>query len=321
MISAEKISVALCTYNGARFLGEQLDSIARQTVLPAELVVCDDGSTDATSSIVAAFAKSAPFAVRFVSNAANIGSTKNYEQAVRLCEGDLIALCDQDDWWRADKLEVLVRVLCSGGAGGVFSDGLLMNENSQLTGGSLWDVNRFAGFARGRIGARDEAVSILLRHNVVTGATLIFRTALREVLLPFPPEWVHDGWLAWMLVLHSHLAAYGEPLIRYRTHASQQIGVPGKSVATRLRRSMETGPRDYRSMEVQFGLLLRYAKAHPDICGPDLLRRIEEKRCHAAFRAELNQNRVRRWREIIAHRPSYRLYAQGLSSMLKDAIR
>ena len=108
MTHSKTISVAMCTYNGEKYLREQLESIALQTRLPAELVICDDRSTDSTSEIIRNFADSAPFPVRFNLNPVNLGGatkgiTKNFEQASRLCTGDLIAFCDQDDVWLPKK--------------------------------------------------------------------------------------------------------------------------------------------------------------------------------------------------------------------------
>src|SRR3712207_5989304 len=100
------LSVALCTYDGARYLPEQLESLARQRRLPDELVVCDDGSADDTVDVVRRFADRAPFAVRLSLNPQNLGFVKNFEQAIRLCRGDLIALADQDDVWHPQKLEL-----------------------------------------------------------------------------------------------------------------------------------------------------------------------------------------------------------------------
>ena len=87
------ISIAMCTYNGSRFLGEQLKSLAEQTMLPSELIICDDASTDATSAIVKGFADEAPFPVRLIRNEVTLGSTKNFEKAICLCAGEAIALC------------------------------------------------------------------------------------------------------------------------------------------------------------------------------------------------------------------------------------
>ena len=94
-----KISVAMCTFNGSRYLEEQLGSVAQQSLSPFELVVCDDGSTDATVEIVHRFALRSPFPVYLHQNVTNLGSTRNFEQAIQLCRGEAIALCDQDDYW------------------------------------------------------------------------------------------------------------------------------------------------------------------------------------------------------------------------------
>lgn len=102
------ISVAMATYNGARYIREQLDSVAAQTYPPHELVVCDDGSTDSTPDIVQAFARLAPFKVRLYSNARRLGFADNFLKAASLCEGEWIAFCDQDDVWLAHKLAVMM---------------------------------------------------------------------------------------------------------------------------------------------------------------------------------------------------------------------
>src|ERR1700704_2935070 len=110
-MSELRIWVALCMYNGADFLSEQLESIAAQTRLPDELVVCDDGSSDDSTDIVRNFAKNASFPVRLEVNEKNLGSTKNFEKAIGLCNGDIISLADQDDVWKLHKLAVLEAAL------------------------------------------------------------------------------------------------------------------------------------------------------------------------------------------------------------------
>ena len=92
-----KTSIALCTYNGEKFLREQLDSIALQTLLPDELVACDDRSCDSTMEILQEFRERVSFPVHIHQNEENLGSTKNFEKAIKLCSGDIIALCDQAD--------------------------------------------------------------------------------------------------------------------------------------------------------------------------------------------------------------------------------
>src|SRR5467141_2319930 len=126
------ISVAMCTYNGARFLPEQLESMAAQTRLPGELVVCDDRSTDESVEIVRNFARAAPFPVRLEMNEENLGSTKNFEKAIELCQGEIIALADQDDVWRPEKLSCIAGVLePDDRIGAIFSDAELIDEDSR----------------------------------------------------------------------------------------------------------------------------------------------------------------------------------------------
>lgn len=103
-----RISIALATYNGERFLAEQLDSFRQQTIQPDELVVCDDCSTDGTIRIIEEFSRTAGFDVRVFRNETNLGHVRNFERALSLCGGDSIFLSDQDDTWAANKVEIVL---------------------------------------------------------------------------------------------------------------------------------------------------------------------------------------------------------------------
>lgn len=313
------ISVALCTYNGARFLREQLVSIASQTLQPMEIVVCDDGSTDGTIGVIKDFAATAGMNVRIYQNERNLGSTKNFEKVVSLCAGEFIALSDQDDQWKPNKLEVLTGALCRSGAGAAFSDAELMDGDSHQIPGTLWIENRFRGLRSELNHSRSGAVSELLKRNVVTGATVVFRESLRKILLPFPTEWVHDGWLAWMCVLYSSLIAIPECLMRYRVHGRQQEGVPG-SVLDRFRRARTRGMEDSLRVVEQFRVLLRFLEN--DDRDDDLMIRslIEGKIRNTQFRAQLDTKRLPRLFQILLESPAYLRFTQGWLSMAKDAI-
>ena len=106
-MSDVRFSVAICTYNGADFLSDQLESIIAQSRPPDQIVVCDDGSTDETQALLKRFAATSPVPVSLHFNEKNFGSVKNFEKAISLCTGDVIALSDQDDVWRADKLQLI----------------------------------------------------------------------------------------------------------------------------------------------------------------------------------------------------------------------
>ena len=105
------ISIALATFNGDRYLQEQLESLAKQTVLPKELIVSDDSSSDRTREVVASFIRYATFPVRFHINSSRLGYSVNFFQAAHLCTGSYIAFCDQDDIWEINKIECVTRLL------------------------------------------------------------------------------------------------------------------------------------------------------------------------------------------------------------------
>lgn len=229
----KRISIALCTYNGAKFLEEQLMSFLRQTRLPDELVVCDDCSNDGTVEIIERFAQTAPFPIRLHRNETNLGSTKNFERAISLCAGDLIFLSDQDDVWLPEKLaRVETEFEKNPQIGMVFSDALIVDENLQVVGDNLWNTT-FS--EKQRDAARDgKFLEVLLRHNVVTGATLAFRAEFRESFTPIPtriPNTIHDAWIALFIAAQAEAYFLHEPTMKYRQHAGQQLGIDwrGKS--------------------------------------------------------------------------------------------
>lgn len=219
------ISVALCTYNGSKYLKEQLDSIAAQTRRPDELVIRDDVSTDDTLEIAEQFAADAPFLVNIHRNNENLGSTKNFEAAIAACTGDVIALSDQDDVWLPQKLErIEAEFAADPGVGLVFSDALLTDDQMSPLGTLLWrgtfrpwDQKEFAA---GR------AAEVLLQYNVVTGATMAFRAGLKPGILPIPllTDFIHDAWISLIAAMASRVKLINEPLVKYRQHSGQQLG-------------------------------------------------------------------------------------------------
>jgi len=235
------ISIALCTYNGEKYLRQQLDSIKQQTMLPDELIVCDDCSSDRTLKILQEFKEKVPFSVHIFQNEKNLGSTKNFEKAISLCQGNIIALCDQDDVWKPHKLERLMEALqANPEAGYVFSDAEIVDENLQPLGVLLWDSVGFTGEIKDSY-LKGYQFRTLIKRDLVTGATLAFRKDIGKLAMPFPSggRWIHDGWIA---LIASATGSRGipveEPLIAYRKHSKQQIGVPSREKAE-LRESSE----------------------------------------------------------------------------------
>lgn len=319
------ISVAMCTYNGEKFLAEQLESIARQTRVPDELVICDDCSTDSTSTIIAEFSKSISFPVRFIRNAHNLGSTKNFEQAIALCQGDWIALCDQDDMWLPEKLARQAEVLQGDPAvGGVFSDAQLVDEMSRGLNGQLWATFKF-NEDKQRMFRRGEAASALLSGSVVTGATLMFRRNFREIFEPIPTGWVHDGWIAWMIVLHSALALINEPLIRYRVHSNQQVGIGGMTPYSGLplRERFAIARREEPPKYLSLAKELEQVKSRADLLGESKAKSIadiiQKKITFLNGRGSSYQDRWSHLRWILQNAQNYHRFDHGWKCWVRDS--
>ncbi len=233
-----KLSIAMCTYNGAAYLSEQLESLAAQTRLPDELVVCDDRSNDdgRTVEIIKAFALKSPFQVLLSDNRKTLGSKKNFEKAISRCRGDIIFLCDQDDVWRQDKLARFEDNFSSKPETGlVFSDAEVVDEK-------LRPLSRLSdGFGRESSTdlEQDRAFSALLPRNLVTGATMAFRSSFRRLMMPIPNDTIlqHDAWIALIIAAVAPVVFLKEPLIKYRQHGGQQIGVSIKGTRYEQRSS------------------------------------------------------------------------------------
>lgn len=225
------ISVALCTYNGSKYLNQQLRSIALQTRPVDEIVICDDGSTDNTLEIIEQYSKEVNYPVYIFQNSTNLGSTKNFERCLTLCNGDIIFLSDQDDAWYPDKVEKMMEVFeKQPKIDAVFSNAMVMNGNSNPIGRTIWDEIEFIPTLQSKW-KEGKAYEILYNNFVVTGATMAVRKSALNAAMPFPlhiKDFIHDAWMAMWYSLDNAIAFIEEPLMYYRIHESQQVGFGGK---------------------------------------------------------------------------------------------
>lgn len=200
-----RISIAMATYNGAKYLQEQLDSFLYQTRQPDELVVCDDGSTDATLEILEAFREQAPFDVRIYHNESNLGYIKNFEKALSLCTGDIIFLSDQDDVWFCNKVEKMTSILAI--RHDIFvlqTDMVLADEN----------MNPTRHTQLGNILALGHSPDTFL-----TGCGTAIRKEWLDLALPIPAEVAaHDNWIHRLALTLGVRALHEKPLQYYRRH-------------------------------------------------------------------------------------------------------
>jgi len=292
-----RISVAMCTYNGAANLGEQLAGIAGQTRPPDELIVCDDGSTDESVRIVEDFASQAPFAVRPVANETNLGVTKNFEKAVGLCTGDVIALSDQDDVWMPEKLARIESTFENHPAAGlVFSDAECVDADLHPLGYRLWPSVYIGPRQLKRVRAGG-TFDLLLTHNIVTGATAAFRSRYREMLLPIHEGWVHDGWIALLISAVADVIAIDEPLVKYRQHASQQIGAREPTLTGQFRHARTMQLEYFTREHGNFAAALDRLKAQTAFTPrPGAIEGLAAKERH--YRARMRMRQVGRLRRI-----------------------
>lgn len=326
-----KISIAMCTYNGAAFLPAQLQSIMAQSRLPDEIVICDDVSTDDTRALLEKFAADSAVPVTLHFNDQNLGSVKNFEHAIKLCTGDLIALSDQDDVWRSDKLQLFESVLNNSPAAGlVFSDAAIVDENLKPLNRRMWDEIGFDAHKR-RLVRTGRALEVLITGWTVTGATMAFRSPFVKLSLPIPDEitMIHDGWIALTIAAVADVVALDEPLIQYRQHAQQQIGAPARkettpepqglqAIETAFRRRNSSADL-YHILETLEARLLAQAN---DYDTRKALSFVGDYAFHLNVRANLPRRRLNRvpsiLRELLSLR--YHEYANGFKSAAKDLV-
>ena len=248
-------SVALATYNGEKYLPAQLASIAAQTRRPDEIVVGDDQSSDGTEALLDKFSRDTGIVVRFTRNPQRLGSSANFGAVLARCQGDVIFLCDQDDVWAPNRIATsLAHLESQPELGFVFSNAKLITGEGAPMAGSLWGRVFFDERQKQKFRQRQGA-DVLLKTNVVTGATMALRRTALAAAMPVPPGWVHDGWLAFIIDrLHGGLPI-DEPLISYRVHATQQIGVIGWSAGQLLALVRKQSPAFYRSEANNFRTL------------------------------------------------------------------
>lgn len=325
--TAPTVSVALATYNGSAYIEEQVLSILRQTVPATQLVVADDGSADDTVAIVeqlvAAHGEGAPELVVLRADRP-FGVSANFERAIAASAGAFVALCDQDDVWHPAKLETMLAALGeSGGALLAHSDARLVDERGAVLGSTLFE--RLEVTPEDLRELRDgDAFGTLLRRNLVTGATVVFRRELAALAAPIPSAWVHDEWLAIIAAATGGIAPVPEQLIDYRQHGSNQIGVREPTLRAKVDRVlMPRGDRNRGLAERSALLRDALARLGDRVTAGDLAR-ATEKAAFERIRADLPAGRLRRaWPVLrLAATGDYGRYAsQGSTDVLRDLLQ
>lgn len=245
MAEKERISIALATYNGAKYLRAQMDSLLAQELPFDELIICDDRSTDSTVDILMEYAASDP-RIKVEVNEHNLGFRRNFEKAIRMCDGDLIALCDQDDIWLPDHL----RTLCEAIGSNLLIAGasLLADSEGNPSGDRLSEIKNFEI----KVPSQEQVFKFVMYYqNPFQGASMMMRREFRAYALPVPALVAyHDVWFVHIATLLGEFRWINVPVTLYRLHGGNTSGTHRRTPRLRtlaghlLRSRLDTNRRE-----------------------------------------------------------------------------
>jgi len=220
------INILLATYNGEKFLGEQLDSLFNQTVKEFKIIIRDDGSSDNTIDIIKSYNEKHPGKIKLVNdNLGNLGSSKSFMKLLEYCDSEYIMFCDQDDVWLPDKIELSLNkmkelenkydknipLL-------VFTDLEVVDQKLNALHKSFWKYQKL-------IPIISNNWKELLAQNVITGCTMILNKKAKEFCLPFElPMMIHDQWVGVNISKYGKVDYLKEQTIFYRQHGNNVAG-------------------------------------------------------------------------------------------------
>lgn len=214
------ISVCIATYNGERYIKQQLLSILQQIESSDELIISDDHSTDNTLSVIKSLNDTR---IKIFMNEKEKGYTRNFENALNKSSGDIIFLSDQDDVWTNDKASCCLEALMNSDFvvhDGKIVDGMLKEKHDSIF--------RFRGTKSGFI--------VNFINIKYLGCCMAFKRVVLKKALPFPQNQLlatHDSWLTLVAEMYFKVSLVRRPLILYRRHEGN-ISLGGASGANRL---------------------------------------------------------------------------------------
>jgi glycosyltransferase involved in cell wall biosynthesis len=320
-----RISVALCSLNGGRFIGAQLESILSQTQPPDEIVVADDGSEDDTLAAIDKVSRRAPGIIRLIQNPANLGVTRNFEQAIARTTGDIIFLSDQDDVWVRERVAAMLQAFAAGeGVGLVYSDAIMVSGDLEP-----WDrrFSEYLGLARYR---QPTPAQVVKSEAEVAGCLIAFRSQLKPLVLPPVEGWVYDHKIAFIAHATSQVMRIDKPLMLHRRHGANasddafffRRGFRNQLEAARGAAGIDVYVEDRRQWEAMLERLREIAAAVQ--VGPvldDYIRECGERLALAQERERWRRmSRVRRAAPALSSllRGRYHRYLRGFRTFGKD---
>lgn len=224
------VSVVLCTFNGERFLSEQIESILSQTYPVDEIIISDDCSEDGTRQVINDYYIAYPKLVRPVFRSVNIGAKENFMHTLKEAKGDIVFLSDQDDIWEKEKVwEVFNYFQEHPNIGCVFTDGSIIQDTPDNIIGSLFHKLKFHNDTQARWSESSGFIleDLFYPKYYVTGATMALKNDLIKDMpaISFSQQIWHDAFIAMYAAACNSLGFIAKPLIKYRLHHNQQVGL------------------------------------------------------------------------------------------------
>jgi len=247
------VSVAMASYNGAKYIGEQIESILNQSYKNIEIIIVDDCSHDSTITIIKEYQTKSPFIKLFL-NSENSGVTKTFETAIIYCKGELIALSDQDDIWLPNKIETLVNEI--GEHDAVYANSMLGDEEGKSLNKPFTSLMNMKTYYSG---------APFLLSNTVPGHAILMKAKFVKKIMPFPDNLFYDLWIGFNAASNNGIKFVDEVLVLYRQHQNNAVGTR----MSKNKRSKETAQQQFEKKRAE---LLSLSKASiKDVKTKDLL--------------------------------------------------
>ncbi len=216
------VSIALCTYNGEEFIGEQIESILNQTYENLEVLVFDDVSTDDTVEILEKY--TTDNRLKIYRNSQNIGYRKNLFSALSMCSGEFIGISDQDDIWNLSKIEELVTSIADHLL--IYCDSQFMDSKGNIVGKKLSTIRYLSSISDNR-NFSFPFLGGIYAHNI------LFSSKLTPYLTPYSDKLSADNWIGFVAATHGTIKYYDKPLTLYRQHSNTVTSKSNESLRDR----------------------------------------------------------------------------------------
>ena len=212
------VSIVLATYNGEKYLPDLLNSLISQTYSDFELLICDDVSSDNTYGILSDYA-ARDTRIKLEQNVVNVGFKKNFENLCLKANGEFVALCDQDDIWMPNHLELLVNAI--GNSDLAIGNADLIDENGHDMHCTLRDCDKIENYPS----SKDDSFFLQLFRPHIQGAASLVKTSLIKKILPAPDGIIfHDQWIGIMAAAENGVTYINESVLKYRQHSANNSG-------------------------------------------------------------------------------------------------